>query len=81
MFCCVFAEEYKSSFQEKLPLIIGSAAAGVVFIIAVVVLVIVCNRRSSERTESEYTDKVQHYTSGHSEQHGLQTTFYPWEMG
>uniref|UniRef100_A0A674B2R6 receptor protein-tyrosine kinase n=1 Tax=Salmo trutta TaxID=8032 RepID=A0A674B2R6_SALTR len=58
-------EEYKSSFQEKLPLIIGSAAAGVVFIIAVVVLVIVCNRRSSERTESEYTDKVQHYTSGH----------------
>uniref|UniRef100_A0A4W5QIT1 receptor protein-tyrosine kinase n=1 Tax=Hucho hucho TaxID=62062 RepID=A0A4W5QIT1_9TELE len=58
-------EEYKSSFQEKLPLIIGSAAAGVVFIIAVVVLVFVCNRRSSERTESEYTDKVQHYTSGH----------------
>ncbi|XP_045065335.1 ephrin type-B receptor 2-like isoform X4 [Coregonus clupeaformis] len=58
-------EEYKSSFQEKLPLIIGSAAAGVVFIIAVVVLVIVCNRRSSERPESEYTDKVQHYTSGH----------------
>uniref|UniRef100_A0A8C8JFC6 receptor protein-tyrosine kinase n=1 Tax=Oncorhynchus tshawytscha TaxID=74940 RepID=A0A8C8JFC6_ONCTS len=58
-------EEYKSSFQEKLPLIIGSAAAGVVLIIAVVVLVIVCNRRSSERTESEYTDKVQHYTSGH----------------
>uniref|UniRef100_A0A8C8JLQ4 receptor protein-tyrosine kinase n=1 Tax=Oncorhynchus tshawytscha TaxID=74940 RepID=A0A8C8JLQ4_ONCTS len=52
-------------FEPKLPLIIGSAAAGVVLIIAVVVLVIVCNRRSSERTESEYTDKVQHYTSGH----------------
>ncbi|CAB1329496.1 unnamed protein product [Coregonus sp. 'balchen'] len=52
-------------FQEKLPLIIGSAAAGVVFIIAVVVFVIVCNRRSSERPESEYTDKPQHYTSGH----------------
>uniref|UniRef100_A0A8C7JUZ1 receptor protein-tyrosine kinase n=1 Tax=Oncorhynchus kisutch TaxID=8019 RepID=A0A8C7JUZ1_ONCKI len=55
----------EGTFQEKLPLIIGSAAAGVVLIIAVVVLVIVCNRRSSERTESEYTDKVQHYTSGH----------------
>ncbi|XP_029575992.1 ephrin type-B receptor 2 isoform X4 [Salmo trutta] len=58
-------EEYKSSFQEKLPLIIGSAAAGMVFIIAVVVFVIVCNRRSSERPESEFTDKLQHYTSGH----------------
>uniref|UniRef100_A0A8C2Q037 receptor protein-tyrosine kinase n=1 Tax=Cyprinus carpio TaxID=7962 RepID=A0A8C2Q037_CYPCA len=52
-------EEYNSSLQEKLPLIIGSAAAGVVFLIAVVVLIIVCNR---DRTESEYTDKLQHYT-------------------
>ncbi|MGH0120147.1 UNVERIFIED_CONTAM: hypothetical protein FKN15_065308 [Acipenser sinensis] len=52
--------------QEKLPLIIGSAAAGVVFLIAVVVIVIVCNRRRGfERTDSEYTDKLQHYTSGH----------------
>ncbi|XP_016340208.1 ephrin type-B receptor 2-like isoform X1 [Sinocyclocheilus anshuiensis] len=58
-------EEYSSSLQEKLPLIIGSAAAGVVFLIAVVVLIIVCNRRDSDRTESEYTDKLQHYTSGH----------------
>ncbi|XP_041130646.1 ephrin type-B receptor 2-like isoform X2 [Polyodon spathula] len=58
-------EEYKTSLQEKLPLIIGSAAAGVVFLIAVVVIVIVCNRRGFERTDSEYTDKLQHYTSGH----------------
>ncbi|KTG04307.1 hypothetical protein cypCar_00011683, partial [Cyprinus carpio] len=58
-------EEYSSSLQEKLPLIIGSAVAGVVFLIAVVVLIIVCNRRGSDRTESEYTDKLQHYTSGH----------------
>ncbi|XP_062315490.1 ephrin type-B receptor 2 isoform X2 [Osmerus eperlanus] len=58
-------EEYKSSIQEKLPLIIGSAAAGVVFIIAIVVVVIVCNRRTVERPESEYTDKLQQYTSGH----------------
>ncbi|XP_041130645.1 ephrin type-B receptor 2-like isoform X1 [Polyodon spathula] len=59
-------EEYKTSLQEKLPLIIGSAAAGVVFLIAVVVIVIVCNRRRGfERTDSEYTDKLQHYTSGH----------------
>ncbi|XP_038577577.1 ephrin type-B receptor 2-like isoform X1 [Micropterus salmoides] len=59
-------EEYNSSIQEKLPLIIGSAAAGVVFIIAITVLIIVCrSRRNSDRTESEYTDKLQHYTSGH----------------
>uniref|UniRef100_A0A4W4F067 receptor protein-tyrosine kinase n=1 Tax=Electrophorus electricus TaxID=8005 RepID=A0A4W4F067_ELEEL len=58
-------EEYNSSLQEKLPLIVGSAAAGVVFLIAVIVLVFVCNRRGSDRTESEYTDKLQHYTSGH----------------
>lgn len=37
-------EEYNTSIQEKLPLIIGSAAAGLVFLIAVVVIVIVCNR-------------------------------------
>uniref|UniRef100_A0A7N8XDW1 receptor protein-tyrosine kinase n=1 Tax=Mastacembelus armatus TaxID=205130 RepID=A0A7N8XDW1_9TELE len=53
-------EEYNTSIQEKLPLIIGSAAAGLVFLIAVVVIVIVCNR-----ADSEYTDKLQHYTSGH----------------
>nr|XP_023697179.1 ephrin type-B receptor 2-like isoform X2 [Paramormyrops kingsleyae] len=58
-------EEYKTSLQEKLPLIVGSAAAGVVFLIAVVVIIIVCNRRGSDRAESEYTDKLQHYTSGH----------------
>ncbi|KPP66251.1 hypothetical protein Z043_115271 [Scleropages formosus] len=59
-------EEYNASMQEKLPLIIGSAAAGLVFLIAVVVIVIVCSRRRGfERTDSEYTDKLQHYTSGH----------------
>lgn len=40
----VCVEEYDSSLKEKLPLIIGSAAAGVVFLISVIVLVIVCNR-------------------------------------
>ncbi|XP_062449624.1 ephrin type-B receptor 2 isoform X3 [Rhea pennata] len=58
--------EYQTSVQEKLPLIIGSSAAGLVFLIAVVVIVIVCNRRRGfERADSEYTDKLQHYTSGH----------------
>ncbi|KPP64965.1 ephrin type-B receptor 2-like, partial [Scleropages formosus] len=58
--------EYQTSLQEKLPLIIGSAATGLVFLIAIVVIIIVCSRRrGSDRTESEYTDKLQHYTSGH----------------
>lgn len=39
-----YIEEYNTSIQEKLPLIIGSAAAGLVFLIAVVVIIIVCNR-------------------------------------
>ncbi|NXN15908.1 EPHB2 protein, partial [Indicator maculatus] len=59
--------EYQTRVQEKLPLIIGSSAAGLVFLIAVVVIAIVCNRRRGfERADSEYTDKLQHYTSGHS---------------
>lgn len=43
-------EEYNTSIQEKLPLIIGSAAAGLVFLIAVVVIIIVCNRWVSPDT-------------------------------
>lgn len=44
VYVCVFIEEYNTSIQEKLPLIIGSAAAGLVFLIALVVIIIVCNR-------------------------------------
>ncbi|XP_058017323.1 ephrin type-B receptor 2 isoform X3 [Ahaetulla prasina] len=71
--------EYQTSIQEKLPLIIGSSAAGLVFLIALVVIILVCNspsayrsarcspsrRHGFERNDSEYTDKLQHYTSGH----------------
>lgn len=43
--CCAFSlAEYQTSIQEKLPLIVGSSAAGLVFLIAVVVIAIVCNR-------------------------------------
>ncbi|KAL6057676.1 hypothetical protein STEG23_000858, partial [Scotinomys teguina] len=35
--------EYQTSIKEKLPLIVGSSAAGLVFLIAVVVIAIVCN--------------------------------------
>uniref|UniRef100_A0A8C9T369 receptor protein-tyrosine kinase n=1 Tax=Scleropages formosus TaxID=113540 RepID=A0A8C9T369_SCLFO len=68
MYFRTMTEGYQTSLQEKLPLIIGSAATGLVFLIAIVVIIIVCSRRrGSDRTESEYTDKLQHYTSGHSE--------------
>lgn len=42
--CTVSAAEYQTSIKEKLPLIVGSSAAGLVFLIAVVVIAIVCNR-------------------------------------
>uniref|UniRef100_A0A3B4HD35 receptor protein-tyrosine kinase n=1 Tax=Pundamilia nyererei TaxID=303518 RepID=A0A3B4HD35_9CICH len=55
---------FQTMTEEKLPLIIGSSAAGVVFIIAITVVIIVCrSKRNSDRPESEYTDKLQHYTS------------------
>lgn len=40
----VSSAEYQTSIKEKLPLIVGSSAAGLVFLIAVVVIAIVCNR-------------------------------------
>lgn len=42
--CTVSSAEYQTSIKEKLPLIVGSSAAGLVFLIAVVVIAIVCNR-------------------------------------
>ncbi|KAE8293000.1 Ephrin type-B receptor 2 [Larimichthys crocea] len=48
-------EEYNSSIQEKLPLIIGSAAAGVVFIIAITVFIIVCRSRRSSEDQNQST--------------------------
>uniref|UniRef100_A0A6Q2YV61 Ephrin type-B receptor 3 n=1 Tax=Esox lucius TaxID=8010 RepID=A0A6Q2YV61_ESOLU len=51
----------EKSFQEQLPLIVGSATAGLVFIIAVVVIAIVCLRKQRNGSESEYTEKLQQY--------------------
>ncbi|XP_061739275.1 ephrin type-B receptor 3-like isoform X4 [Nerophis ophidion] len=50
-------------WQEQLPLIVGSATAVFVFIIAVVVIAIVCLRKQRNGSESEYTEKLQHYKS------------------
>ncbi|KAM8745967.1 ephrin type-B receptor 3-like isoform X2 [Acanthopagrus latus] len=51
------------SWQEKLPLIVGSATTALVFIIAVVVIAIVCLRKQRNGSESEYTEKLQQYKS------------------
>ncbi|XP_026862689.2 ephrin type-B receptor 3 isoform X5 [Electrophorus electricus] len=53
----------EKSLQEQLPLIVGSATAGLVFIIAVVVIAIVCLRKQRNGSESEYTEKLQQYKS------------------
>ncbi|KAK2907971.1 hypothetical protein Q8A73_009044 [Channa argus] len=50
------------SWQEQLPLIVGSATATFVFIIAVVVIAIVCLRKQRNGSESEYTEKLQQYS-------------------
>ncbi|XP_059196724.1 ephrin type-B receptor 3-like isoform X5 [Centropristis striata] len=51
------------SWQEQLPLIVGSTTAIFVFIIAVVVIAIVCLRKQRNGSESEYTEKLQQYKS------------------
>uniref|UniRef100_A0A669EQ47 receptor protein-tyrosine kinase n=1 Tax=Oreochromis niloticus TaxID=8128 RepID=A0A669EQ47_ORENI len=48
--------------REQLPLIAGSAAAGVVFIVSLIAISIVCSRAYSK--EAVYSDKLQHYTTG-----------------
>uniref|UniRef100_A0A8C9PRT7 Ephrin type-B receptor 2 n=1 Tax=Spermophilus dauricus TaxID=99837 RepID=A0A8C9PRT7_SPEDA len=56
--------EYQTSIQEKLPLVIGSSALPGHFQVAPA-LCSCSRRRGFERADSEYTDKLQHYTSGH----------------
>ncbi|XP_058256964.1 ephrin type-B receptor 3-like isoform X3 [Hemibagrus wyckioides] len=53
----------EKSLQEQLPLIVGSATAGLVFIIAVVAIAIVCLKKQRNGSESEYTEKLQQYKS------------------
>ncbi|XP_003358781.3 ephrin type-B receptor 3 isoform X1 [Sus scrofa] len=47
--------------QEQLPLIVGSATAGLVFVVAVVVIAVVCLRKQRHGPDSEYTEKLQQY--------------------
>ncbi|NWZ20437.1 EPHB3 protein, partial [Asarcornis scutulata] len=50
------------TFQE-LPLIVGSATAGLLFVIVVVVIAIVCFRKQRNSTDPEYTEKLQQYVT------------------
>uniref|UniRef100_UPI00398EA2A9 ephrin type-B receptor 1 isoform X2 n=1 Tax=Pristiophorus japonicus TaxID=55135 RepID=UPI00398EA2A9 len=57
-------DDYKSDLREQLPLIAGSAAAGVVFIVSLVAVSIVCSRKRAYGKEAVYSDKLQHYSAG-----------------
>uniref|UniRef100_A0A670JHW2 receptor protein-tyrosine kinase n=1 Tax=Podarcis muralis TaxID=64176 RepID=A0A670JHW2_PODMU len=60
-------DDYKSELREQLPLIAGSAAAGVVFIVSLVAISIVCSRKRAYSKEAVYSDKLQHYSTGRGE--------------
>ncbi|XP_029560036.1 ephrin type-B receptor 3 isoform X1 [Salmo trutta] len=53
----------QKSVQDQLPLIVGSASAGLVVIVAIVVMAIVCSRKQHSSSELEYTEKLQQYVS------------------
>ncbi|XP_060690775.1 ephrin type-B receptor 3-like isoform X1 [Hemiscyllium ocellatum] len=64
-FQTLMENESGKSIQEQLPLIVGSATAGLVFIVAVLVIAFVCIRKRGSGSESEYTEKLQQYSTGH----------------
>ncbi|XP_066454188.1 ephrin type-B receptor 1 isoform X1 [Eleutherodactylus coqui] len=68
-------EEYKSELREQLPLIAGSAAAGVVFIVSLVAISIVCSRKRTYSKEAVYSDKLQHYSTGRGKTEPPGTTY------
>ncbi|CAL8370748.1 unnamed protein product [Boreogadus saida] len=51
------------SVQDQLPLIVGSATAGLVVIVALVVMAVVCLKKQHSGSELEYTEKLQQYIS------------------
>ncbi|KAK5859923.1 hypothetical protein PBY51_021439 [Eleginops maclovinus] len=57
-------DDFKSELREQLPLIAGSAAAGVVFIVSLIAISIVCSRKRAYTKEAVYSDKLQHYSTG-----------------
>uniref|UniRef100_A0A8C5DS10 receptor protein-tyrosine kinase n=1 Tax=Gouania willdenowi TaxID=441366 RepID=A0A8C5DS10_GOUWI len=57
-------DDFKSELREQLPLIAGSAAAGVVFIVSLIAISIVCSRKRVYSKEAVYSDKLQHYSTG-----------------
>ncbi|XP_029687276.1 ephrin type-B receptor 3 isoform X2 [Takifugu rubripes] len=52
----------QKSVQDQLPLIVGSASAGLVVIVALVVITVVCLKKQRSGSELEYTEKLQQYS-------------------
>ncbi|MEQ2296409.1 hypothetical protein AMECASPLE_024575, partial [Ameca splendens] len=52
----------QKSVQDQLPLIIGSASAGLVVVVALVVIAVVCLKKQRSGSELEYTEKLQQYS-------------------
>uniref|UniRef100_A0A3Q2UJK9 Ephrin type-B receptor 3 n=1 Tax=Fundulus heteroclitus TaxID=8078 RepID=A0A3Q2UJK9_FUNHE len=53
----------QKSVQDQLPLIIGSASAGLVVVVALVVIAVVCLKKQRSGSELQYTEKLQQYIS------------------
>ncbi|XP_008331857.1 ephrin type-B receptor 3-like [Cynoglossus semilaevis] len=53
----------QKSVQDQLPLIVGSASAGLVVIVAMVVIMFVVLKKQRSGSELEYTEKLQQYIS------------------
>ncbi|KAJ6669273.1 hypothetical protein lerEdw1_008082 [Lerista edwardsae] len=71
-------DDYKSELREQLPLIAGSAAAGVVFIVSLVAISIVCSRKRAYSKEAVYSDKLQHYSTGREGSPGMKIYIDPF---
>ncbi|TNM97932.1 hypothetical protein fugu_014178 [Takifugu bimaculatus] len=58
----------QKSVQDQLPLIVGSASAGLVVIVALVVITVVCLKKQRSGSELEYTEKTAavHFSGGQS---------------
>lgn len=73
------ADDYKSELREQLPLIAGSAAAGVVFIVSLVAISIVCSRWGCERGLGwEGNDGERAWAGHHSTGGGTDVWAAPW---
>ncbi|XP_077472464.1 ephrin type-B receptor 3 isoform X3 [Stigmatopora argus] len=53
----------QTSTRDQLPLMVGSASAGLALVVALVVVAVVCLKKRRSGSELEYTEKLQQYIS------------------